>query len=196
MQADPHHRLRSLIVLLVPLALVACGADATPTPTPTPRPTATRTPTPISTPTPTRTPTPVSADVEVLVRVSRSPLAPEGELQVDVLITPKNVAVSGVQIVLGFDLSLLEAVEIIPGPFLGLSPVLLQSEISKAHGLVMFTAARRGPTPEPGQPGILLTARFQQRVPGGIPRPAIRVQTLELTSADFEFIRRVDLVIE
>ena len=130
------------------------------------------------------------------MQVSRPPAVPERELQVDVFITPKNVAVSAVQIVLGFDPGALEAVEIIPGLFLGSSPVLLQSEISEAQGLVMFTAARRGPTPEPGQPGILLTARFRQKVSGEIPQPAVRVETLELTSADFQFIRNVNLVIE
>ena len=114
----------------------------------------------------------------------------------EVFISPKKVGVSAAQVVLSFDPGSLEVLELVPGPFLGASPLVLRSDISEVQGLVTFTAARRGPTQEMGEPGALLTLRLRRKEATETPNPVVRVETLELTGPDFKFIQNVGLAVE
>ena len=190
-----------------PMGTPAPAPIATPTIKATSTPTAAPTPTPASTPTATSAPTLTSSltatseptaspDVEVTVKVLRYLGLTPKELQVEVFISPKKVGVSGAQVVLSFDPGSLEALELVPGPFLGASPLVLRSDISEVQGLVTFTAARRGPTHELGEPGALVTLRLRRKEGTLIPKSVVRVETLELTVPDFKFIQNVGLAVE
>ena len=164
-------------------------------PTPTRPPTPGTTPSPVATrqPPPAPTPMPVPPDVEVLVRALHGRGLSVREFRVGVLITPRNMGVSAARVVLAFDPDVMEAVEVTPGRFLGPSPLIFRADVSDPQGSISFIAARRGPTPELGGSGLLMTVRFLKKSEDEMPKPVAMVEALELVGADFEFIKNIEV---
>lgn len=113
---------------------------------------------------------------------------PGDTLDVEVVVRPAGWAVSGCEVVLGYDPAALAVVAVQPGAFLGGDPIVGLKRIDNSAGEVTLAMARTGETPASCPAGVLATVSFVVRDPALAGEYPLELVSVGLADALFQDI--------
>jgi len=108
------------------------------------------------------------------------------ELSINITVEPAGWGVSGCEVNLTFNSSVLQGVSIEVGGFLGSSPLIGLEDIDNQAGVVRLIMARIGSTTTPSPPGVLATVNFRVSDSAESGTYELKLTNVGLANEDFE----------
>jgi hypothetical protein len=108
------------------------------------------------------------------------------ELSINITAEPSGWGVSGCEVNLTFNSSVLQGVNIEVGEFLGSSPLIGLEDIDNEAGVVRLVMARLGMTTAPSPPGVLATVNFTVSDSAESGTYELKLTKVGLANQDFE----------
>jgi len=132
--------------------------------------------------------------ISVYVKPTTQEAQPGQTITASIQIEPGNRGISGVEINLGFNPDIFQAISIESGTFLGNNTLTGLKELGNESGTIRFASARVGVTTPPSPPGVFAVAKF-------VVKPTAMAGTYDLTLikvrlTNQDFLELTDIKVE
>ena len=127
----------------------------------------------------------------IYLRPTQLQARPGDTLDVEIAVRPAGWAVSGCEVVLGYDPVALAVVGVQPGGFLGSDPIVGIKRMDNSAGQVTLVMARTGETPASCPAGVLATISLAVRDPASVGEYSLELTKVGLADASFQDIEGV-----
>jgi len=124
----------------------------------------------------------------VSVEPAPTPLCPGDVFSVNVTVDPAGKGISGAEVKIAFDASVVECEDVSPGDLLGDSPIQGKKEIDNENGTIWYALARIGDTPVPTEEGTLAVLSFKVKEDAPEGTYYLRITSAKLTDENFAYI--------
>ena len=120
-------------------------------------------------------------------------LRPGDAFSVNVTVDPAGKGISGAEVKIAFDASVVECEDVSPGNLLGDSPIQGKKVIDNENGMVWYKLYRRGSTPVPTEEGTFAVLSF--KVKGDAPEGTyyLRISSAKLADENFVYISPIEI---
>jgi len=129
----------------------------------------------------------------VSIELASTTLCPGDVFSVNVTVDPAGKGISGAEVKIAFNASVVECEDVSPGNLLGERPLELKKEIDNINGMIWYVVSRNGSTPVPTEEGTFAVLSF--KVKGDAPNGTyyLRITSAELTDENFAYISPIEI---
>ncbi len=110
---------------------------------------------------------------------------------IEIVVRPAGWAVSGCEVVLGYDPAVLAVVDVQPGAFLGADPIVGLKRLDNSAGEMTLVMARTGETAASCPAGVLATVSLSVRDPAPEGEHPLELVSVGLADSSFQDIEGV-----